>query len=329
MTSWLARPIEVTTVLEIEAIAKDFSVAAGGERKLLRAVDDVSLIVGEGETLGIVGESGCGKTTLARLILGLVQPSRGRICLQGRDFSRMSEAERRPFRNLMQAVFQDPFGSLNPRMRVRDIVAEPLVNLGWPRARIEARLAEVMEVVGLGREHLLRYPHAFSGGQRQRIGIARALAPEPKIIICDEAVSALDVSIQAQVLNLLKDIQERFAVSYVFISHNLAVIRHLSHRVAVMYLGRVVELGDERELFERPLHPYTRALMAAVPEPGMASPTRTAFDGDPPSPLSPPSGCSFHTRCPLVRDKCRRDQPALGEHVAGHFARCHFAGEHK
>jgi oligopeptide/dipeptide ABC transporter ATP-binding protein len=319
----------MTALLSVEAISKRFPVkASGGAPQFLRAVEGVSLAVRPGETLGIVGESGCGKTTLARLILRLIAPSEGRILLEGEDISHLPERELRPLRRAVQAVFQDPYGSLNPRMRVRDIIAEPLVNLGWRRSEIDARVAEVLRIVGLAPEHVTRYPHAFSGGQRQRLCIARALAPSPRLIVCDEAVSALDVSIQAQVLNLFKDIQEELGVAYVFISHNLAVVRHLSHRVAVMYLGRIVELAEEREIFERPLHPYTRALMAAVPEPGVSRATEPMLQGDLPSPLSPPPGCSFHTRCPLAQDICRREAPPLADHGGGHFASCHFAQEH-
>ncbi len=320
----------MTALLSVEAVSKRFPVRVygGGGPQFLRAVEDVSLAVQPGETLGIVGESGCGKTTLARLILRLIAPSEGRIVLDGEDISHLPERALRPLRRAVQAVFQDPYGSLNPRMRVRDIIAEPLANLGWRRSAIDARVAEVLRIVGLASEHMTRYPHAFSGGQRQRLCIARALAPSPRLIVCDEAVSALDVSIQAQVLNLFKDIQEEFGVAYIFISHNLAVVRHLSHRVAVMYLGRIVEIADERRIFERPLHPYTRALMAAVPEPGVTRASEPALQGDLPSPLSPPPGCSFHTRCPLAQDLCRREAPPLAEHAAGHLASCHFAREH-
>ena len=297
---------------------------------MLRAVDGVSLRMQAGKTLGIVGESGCGKTTLGRAILRLLAPTSGTIRFEGRDITHATGAELAPMRRALQAIFQDPFGSLNPRLRVRDIVGEPLVNLGWPRARVEARVAEVMRIVGLPPEYATRYPHAFSGGQRQRIGIARALAPSPRLIVCDEAVSALDVSIQAQILNLLKDVQAEFGVAYLFVSHNLAVVRHLSHRVAVMYLGRIVELSDEASLFAAPLHPYTAALIAAVPEP---DPTRAlgppALEGDLPSPLSPPSGCAFRTRCPIAAERCRHEAPALAEHVPGRFVRCHFPGTYR
>ena len=323
----------MSALLEVQDLAVHFPVAAKGFRqapRLLRAVDGVSLQVRSGETLGIVGESGCGKTTLGRAILRLLTPTSGSIRFEGRDITRAKGAELAPLRRALQAIFQDPFGSLNPRMRVRDIVGEPLVNMGWPRARIAARVNEVMDIVGLPPEYGTRYPHAFSGGQRQRIGIARALAPSPRLIVCDEAVSALDVSIQAQILNLLGDIQAEFGVAYLFVSHNLAVVRHLSHRVAVMYLGRVVELSDEASLFAVPLHPYTAALIAAVPEP---DPTRAlgppALEGDLPSPLSLPSGCAFRTRCPIAANRCKTDAPALAEHAPGRFVRCHFPGSYR
>jgi oligopeptide/dipeptide ABC transporter ATP-binding protein len=246
----------------------------------------------------------------------------------GRDITHADQTALRPLRGQIQIVFQDPYSALNPRMRVREIIAEPLRNLGWDRARIEARIAEVLEIVGLPAEYVTRYPHAFSGGQRQRIGIARALAPGPRLIVCDEAVSALDVSIQAQILNLLKDIQERFGLTMVFISHNLAVVRHVSHRVAVMYLGQVVELASEAELFANPQHPYTAALIAAVPEPDPALARDAApLEGDLPSPIDLPPGCAFHTRCPIARPRCRSEAPAFRALAQGHDVRCHYPGE--
>jgi oligopeptide/dipeptide ABC transporter ATP-binding protein len=316
------------SLLVLEHVSKHFAVSGGDGREVLRAVEDVSLTLAPGETLGIVGESGCGKTTLARMILRLTEPTSGRILIDGADIAGTPERDLRPLRRLMQAVFQDPFGSLDPRMRARAIIAEPLVNQGWKRDRIRERVAEMMRVVGLAPEYATRYPDAFSGGQRQRIGIARALAPSPQLIVCDEAVSALDVSIQAQILNLFKDVQAEFGVAYVFISHNLAVIRHVSHRVAVMYLGRIVETAPESLIFDRPLHPYTMALMAAVPEPGpAATPPKLVVYGELPSPLDLPSGCPFHTRCPIARDICKSEPPRLEDKGGGHFASCHFAGE--
>ena len=321
----------MTPLLTLEGLSKRFVVrqdAFGRAVKTLRAVDDVSLTVTAGETLGVVGESGCGKTTLGRLILRLIEPDSGRIVFDGNDIAHADQAALQPLRAQVQIVFQDPYSALNPRMRVRDIVAEPLRNLGWKRARIAARVAEVLEIVGLPAEYMARYPHAFSGGQRQRIGIARALAPGPRLIVCDEAVSALDVSIQAQILNLLKDIQDRFGLTLVFISHNLAVVRHVSHRVAVMYLGQVVELASEAELFANPQHPYTAALIAAVPEPDPALARHAApLEGDLPSPIDLPPGCAFHTRCPIARERCRVEAPVFRALAPGHDVRCHYPGE--
>ncbi len=314
----------MTSLLEVAGITKRFAV--GGIR--FAAVDDVSLHVDAGETLGIVGESGCGKTTLARVILKLVASDGGTIRFGGQDVTHAGEAELRRLRQELQVVFQDPFSSLNPRWRVDAIIAEPLTNLGWDCARIAARVAEVMAMVALPAEYGRRYPHAFSGGQRQRIGIARALAPGPRMIVCDEAVSALDVSIQAQVLNLLKDAQAQLGLALLFISHNLAVVRQISDRVAVMYLGRVVELASDAALFERPLHPYTALLLAAVPEPDPSLGFRGApLEGELPSPLAPPPGCPFHPRCPAMRERCRSEPPAYREIEPGRFVRCHFPGE--
>ncbi len=320
----------MSALLAVEGLAKSFPVAAGWGVKAasLQAVDDVWLDLDAGETLGIVGESGCGKTTLARLVLRLLAPSAGRIVFDGVDVTRADERALAAMRRTMQVVFQDPFGSLDPRGRVGAIVAEPLINLGWDRARIRARVGEVLDLVGLPAEYASRYPHAFSGGQRQRIGIARALAPDPRLVVCDEAVSALDVSIQAQVLNLLGDIQARLGVAYLFISHNLAVVRQVSHRVAVMYLGRVVELSPEAALFDRPLHPYTALLIAAVPEPDPTLGFRGApIQGELPSPLDPPPGCPFHPRCPIADSRCRVEPPAFREAAPGRFVRCHRPGE--
>ncbi len=309
-------------VLEVAGLTKDFKVR-GGRR--LRAVDDVSFGLGYGETLGIVGESGCGKTTLGRLVLRLVRPTSGAIRFDGRDITALNEPSMRPFRRDIQVIFQDPYSSLNPRLAVRDIIAEPLENFGASRREIEARVAEVLGIVGLPADAASRYPHAFSGGQRQRICIARALALSPKLIICDEAVSALDVSVQAQILNLLADLRERLGLSLLFISHNLAVVRHLSHRIAVMYLGRIVELADAATLFTMPQHPYTAALLKAVPE--LDPKRRTAqppVEGDIPSPIDPPPGCVFHPRCPRAQERCRKDVPVLAEAAHGGMVRCFF-----
>jgi oligopeptide transport system ATP-binding protein len=318
-------------LLSVENLTKDFVVQEGllgRPLQTLRAVNEVNLHVAPGETLGIVGESGCGKTTLGRLILRLLEPTAGRIVFEGHDITNLPESEIRALRRHLQVVFQDPYSSLNPRLRVRDIIGEPLGNFGFSQSQARERVAEVMEVVGLPPEWMTRYPHAFSGGQRQRIGIARALALKPKLIVCDEAVSALDVSIQAQILNLLHDIQAQLHLSLIFISHNLGVVRHISDRIAVMYLGKVVELAPEDRLFERPLHPYTSALISAVPEPDPALQTdHVPLAGEIPSAVNPPSGCHFRTRCPIAREDCAKLVPEIREIEPDRWVRCHFAGE--
>jgi len=320
----------MSALLEVRNLTKEFPVGAdvlGRPKALLRAVDDISFDVLPGETLGFVGESGCGKTTVGRLALRLLTPTAGTIRFDGEDITALTEREMRPKRRHLQVVFQDPYSSLNPRLMVRDIIGEPLRNFGFSRAQIDARVAELMRIVGLPPEYRSRYPHAFSGGQRQRIGIARALAVSPKLIVCDEAVSALDVSIQAQILNLLSDLQAQFGMALLFISHNLGVVRHVSHRIAVMYLGRLVELSDEDALFERPLHPYTAALIAAVPEPDPATRgTLSILPGEIPSPLNPPPGCPFNTRCPKAEARCRAELPEFHEIEPRRWVRCHFPG---
>ena len=317
-------------LVQIDGLTKDFAIKRPGmlaQRAKLRAVDDLSFAIAPGETLGLVGESGCGKTTVGRLILRLVEPTSGRIAFDGIDITHLDEKAMRPLRQHIQVVFQDPFSSLNPRLRVRDVIGEPLRNLGWDTTRIEQRVAELMGIVGLPAEYMTRYPHAFSGGQRQRIGIARALALRPRFIVCDEAVSALDVSIQAQILNLLADIQRQFDLTLLFISHNLGVVRHVCHRIAVMYLGQMVELAGENDLFTQPLHPYTQALIAAVPEPDPATRGRRgALQGEIPSPIAPPPGCRFHTRCPRAEARCKSEIPQFREAEPGRFVRCHFPG---
>jgi oligopeptide transport system ATP-binding protein len=316
-------------ILVAEHLSKDFRVARGrhGPARLLRAVEDVSFTLSAGETLGVVGESGCGKSTLGRMILRLSAPSAGEIRFLGQDITHLSERALRPLRRHLQAVFQDPISSLNPRMRVGDIIAEPLVNLGMRSSDRRERVAELLDVVGLPADAAGRYPHAFSGGQRQRIAIARALAASPKLIVCDEAISSLDVSVQAQILNLLSDLQGRFALALFFISHNLGAVRHLAHRVAVMYLGRLVEIAPEAELFEHPHHPYTAALLAAVPEPVPDRAIPPPLPGEVPSPIDPPSGCHFHPRCARAEARCRAEAPELRALPrSGALVRCHFPG---
>ena len=324
-------------LLEVRRLAKFFPIRRGFGRRVVgrvRAVDDVSFVIREGETLGLVGESGCGKTTTARCILRAVAPTSGEILFATRgggvvDLAPLSREALRPLRADMQMIFQDPFGSLNPRMTLLDNVGEPLLVHGLRdrRARAE-RVAELLRLVGLRPEYLHRYPHAFSGGQRQRIGIARALATSPRLVVADEPVSALDVSVQAQVLNLLLDLQRRLGLTYLFVAHDLSVVKHISDRVAVMYVGQLVETATAAAIFSRPRHPYTAALMRAVPvpDPRVAS-GDTALDGDVPSPANPPAGCYFHPRCPHVVDVCRTEPPALREVAPGHLARCHRADE--
>jgi oligopeptide/dipeptide ABC transporter ATP-binding protein len=298
----------------------------------VKAVDGVSLEIAPGETLALVGESGCGKSTLGRMLLRLIDPTSGTISFMGEDLTRLGEAEMRARRRHMQIVFQDPYASLNPRMTVADIVGEPLKLHGIvPPAGRAARIAELLSLVGLKPEHARRYPHEFSGGQRQRIGIARALASGPKLVIGDEPVSALDVSIRAQVINLLEDLKARLGLTLILVAHDLAVIRHTADRVAVMYLGEIVELAPTDGLYDTPMHPYTRALMQAIPVPrppveGQAR-TKPLLEGDPPSPANPPSGCRFHTRCPHARPRCRTERPALRSVRPGQSAACHFAEE--
>jgi oligopeptide transport system ATP-binding protein len=319
------------SLVEIKNLVKHFPIRGGvflKEIASVKAVDDVSLTIHEGETLGLVGESGCGKTTLGRLILRLEEPSSGDVFFQEKNILSFDKEQMRNLRKDMQIIFQDPFSSLNPRKTVAHIVGEPLLVHGIrSRREREERVLELLRVVGLRREHMRRYPHQFSGGQRQRIGVARALALHPKLIICDEAVSALDVSIQAQVINLLKDLQEEFGLTYLFISHDLAVVEHVSDRLAVMYLGKIVELADSLKIYQNPLHPYTQALLSAspVPDPGYRR-ERILLKGDVPSPIDPPSGCRFHTRCLYAEDLCIQREPQLKETKKKHLTACHFAG---
>ncbi len=295
----------------------------------VKAVDDVSLHINPGETLGLVGESGCGKSTLGRLILRLDEPTSGQILFEGQDILAYDASQLRELREEMQIIFQDPFSSLNPRKNVAHIVGEPLMVHGMKSRRDrDARVLDLLQIVGMGAEHMRRYPHQFSGGQRQRIGVARALALNPKLIICDEAVSALDVSIQAQVINLLQDLQEEFGLTYLFISHDLSVVEHISDRVGVMYLGEIVELADSQTIHNRPLHPYTQALLSAAPIPDpQRVQSHVILTGDVPSPISPPPACRFHTRCPYAEQICRDHAPNLRDIASGHTVACHFAGE--
>jgi oligopeptide/dipeptide ABC transporter ATP-binding protein len=320
-------------LLEIEDLAKHYPVKRGivvaREVGTVKAVDGVSLRLDRGETLALVGESGCGKSTTARLVLRLIDPTTGIIRFEGVDITDLRGEPLRKLRRRMQIVFQDPFASLNPRMTIGDIIAEPLVvhEIGDRMSR-RARVNQLLSLVGLASFHASRYPHEFSGGQRQRIGIARALAVEPSLIVCDEPVSALDVSIQAQVVNLLKDLQARLGLSYLFIAHDLAVVKHMADRVAVMYLGRIVEIAPKAALFTAPLHPYTRALLAAIPRPDPhAHIPRQLEGGDVPSPLNPPTGCHFHTRCPFAVALCREESPPLAAKAPGHLVACHLADE--
>jgi oligopeptide/dipeptide ABC transporter ATP-binding protein len=318
------------TLLEVEHLKLYFPVKAGIliDREVARvhAVDDLSLNLGEGETLGLVGESGCGKTTLSRALLRLLDPTEGSIRFRGEEIATASRAALRPIRRQMQMVFQDPFASLNPRKTVRQIVAMPLRLHGTKREDAEDRVRELLGQVGLAPEHANRYPHEFSGGQRQRIGIARALALEPTLIVLDEPVSALDVSVQAQIVNLLDDIQDEFGLSYLFVAHDLSVVRHVSDRIAVMYLGKLMEVSPAEELYTKPIHPYTHALLAAVPIPDPRENRereRIVVTGEPPNPIDPPSGCVFHPRCPRSTEICTKVEPPLVIYPGEHLAACH------
>ncbi len=322
-------PAAALPLLEVRNLTKHFPVRKGIFSRAsaqVHAVDDVSFSITQGETLGLVGESGCGKSTTGKLILKLLEPTAGTVSWRGNRIDQLRASEMRGLRRELQAVFQDPYSSLNPRMRAVDIVAEPIRNFeSVSRGELHDRVAALLDRVGLRRDQMVKYPYEFSGGQRQRLGIARALSPHPRLIVCDEPVSALDVSVQAQVINLLMDLQSELGLSYLFVAHDLAVVEHISHRVAVMYLGKIVELTDKRSLFAYPQHPYTEALLSAVPVPDpRVNRKRVILSGDVPSSVDPPSGCRFHTRCPYAFDRCRIEEPPMKEVRPAHWAACHL-----
>ena len=329
------QPVNQDTLIQVQNLKMHFPVKSSGFFRrtvgAVKAVDGLSFEIKEGETLGLVGESGCGKSTTGRAILQLYRPTDGHVIYNGQDLTKISGEELRRIRRKVQMIFQDPYASLNPRMTVGDIVAEPIkVHKLRSGKQVRTRVEELLRVVGLNPYFINRYPHEFSGGQRQRIGIARALAVEPDFIVCDEPVSALDVSIQAQIINLLQDLQKQFGLTYLFIAHNLSVVKHISDRVAVMYLGKMVELAPAARLYEHPMHPYTQALLSAVPIPDPdveQQRQRIILEGDVPSPLNPPPGCHFHTRCPLVIEKCRVEEPPFVDYGGGHFSACWRARE--
>jgi len=314
-------------LIEVKNLRKWFQIGKGlsGKREVLRAVDDISFFINRKEVLGLVGESGCGKTTCGKMLLRIIDPTSGSIFFDNKEITHLNKAEMQPFRRRMMIIYQDPYGSLDPRMRIGEAISEPLEvhNIGKPKER-EERVIQLMEKVGLSADQINRYPHEFSGGQRQRIGIARALATNPEFIVADESVSALDVSIQAQIINLLKELQEEFGLTLLFVAHDLSVVKHISDRVAVMYLGKIVEMGEKKYLFCEPRHPYTQALLSAIPIPDPKQrKEQEIIMGDVPSPINPPKGCRFHTRCLEVMDVCKVEEPPLKEIKAGYFVACH------
>lgn len=322
--------IEEKKLLEVKNLKKYFPVKAGVFRKTVadvKAVDDISFYVNKGETLGLVGESGCGKSTTGATILRLIEASSGEVYFEGKDVLALNKKEMREIRKEMQIIFQDPYASLNPRMTVGEIVGEPLVihNLVKNKTERRKKVEQLLDSVGLTSDQMNRYPHEFSGGQRQRVGVARALAVDPKLIIADEPVSALDVSIQAQVINILQDLQKEYGLTYLFIAHDLSVVKHISDRIAVMYLGKIVELTNKYDLYNNPLHPYTQSLLSAIPIPEpKRDKNRIILEGDVPSPVNPPEGCPFHPRCPKAMDKCSKVKPEFKDYGDGHFASCHL-----
>lgn len=319
-------------ILEVNNLKKHFPITGGIFKQKVnsvKAVDGLNFNVKRGETLGLVGESGCGKSTTGKVLLRLLDATEGEVKFEGKDIHQLDKTELRNLRKEMQMIFQDPYASLNPRMTVAEIVGEPLDihNLAKGKEK-EERVRELLDMVGLSSKFAKRYPHEFSGGQRQRIGIARALAVDPEVIVCDEPVSALDVSIQAQVINLMEDLQDELGLTYIFIAHDLSVVRHISDRVAVMYLGKIVELADKNDLYDTPKHPYTKALLSAIPVPDpQIEREKIILKGDVPSPIDPPSGCTFHTRCPYAEDICKKEEPVFEEKAEDHLAACHFTDQ--